>query len=209
MSETERRLRYDNRRVLIETARVLAPQFGSAVLCLSGAQVELLRNVVAYLNRASTFVTEYFASYYLTPTVSEWDSLQSIVADMEEALMGNENVVWGYNGNYKEFESDPNADEGANTLVFSVVPSGEVWVIGAFTAWDLTTAAARITLQVQAAVGLLPVKSELNPPALHVVSWAGSLVVVEGESLLVYFAGCASGDTIAAQAFGYKMKVPV
>lgn len=88
VSETERRLRYDNRRVLIETERVLDPQFRSTLLTLTGAQIELLRNVVAYLNQSSTFVTEYFDTYYLTPTASEWDKLAAIVADLEETLMG-------------------------------------------------------------------------------------------------------------------------
>lgn len=88
MSEVERRTRYDDRRVLIETERVLASQFRSTLLSLTGAQIELLRNVVAYLNRASTFVTVYAGTYYLTPTACEWDSLQSIVADLEETLMG-------------------------------------------------------------------------------------------------------------------------
>lgn len=88
MSETERRKRYYKERVLIDTDRVLTPQFLNTIVTISGAQVELLRNLMTYLNRESTFVSEYHDLYYLSPTIGEWDNLQSIIADLEEILMG-------------------------------------------------------------------------------------------------------------------------
>lgn len=90
MTDALRRKRYVESRVLIETGRVLSPQFLDATLYITGAELELLRNMMAYLNRESTFVSEYGDGYYLTPTVAEWDALQAIVAHLEEMLMGEE-----------------------------------------------------------------------------------------------------------------------
>lgn len=93
MSESWRYKKYYKPRVLIETSRILFPQFGDSVLCLTGAELELLRNLTQYLHRRSTFATEYQSGGYLAPTNAEWDSLQSIVASLEEKLMGCEEFL--------------------------------------------------------------------------------------------------------------------
>jgi hypothetical protein len=90
MSEDWRRKGYYDPRVLIDVPRVLDPQFYDSVLCLTGAQLEMLRNLTAYLARRSTFVSEYHDGYYLAPDNDEWDAIQAIVADLEEAIMGCE-----------------------------------------------------------------------------------------------------------------------
>ena len=90
MSEDWRRKSYYDPRVTIETDRVLTPQFADSVLCLTGAQLEMLRNLTAYLKRRSTFVSEYHDGYYLAPTNEQWDALQAIVADLEDTIMGCE-----------------------------------------------------------------------------------------------------------------------
>lgn len=88
MSESWRRKAYYNKRVLIETARVLSPQGEDALLCITGAQLEMLCNLTQYLRRRSTYASEYANDYYLAPTEAEWDSILAIVADLEETLMG-------------------------------------------------------------------------------------------------------------------------
>ena len=90
MSTEWRRKTYYNKRVLINTERILDPQFDDSVLCLTGAQLELVRNLMQYLHRRSTFASEYEKGYYLAPTNDEWDDLQAIVADLEETIMGCE-----------------------------------------------------------------------------------------------------------------------
>lgn len=77
-------------RVLIDTARVLDPQFSDSVLCITGAQLEMLRNLTQYLHRRSSFVSEYHEGHYLCATNEEWDALQAEVAELEETLMGCE-----------------------------------------------------------------------------------------------------------------------
>lgn len=79
--------KYVEGRVLIETDRVLNPQFKSTVVEVSGAQLEILRNLMMYPNQESTFVSTYENQHYLMPTVDEWNILSAVVADLEEKLM--------------------------------------------------------------------------------------------------------------------------
>lgn len=90
MSEPEawRIKQYYDKRVLIETDRVLNSTFADSLICVTGAQQEMLRNLMQHLHRKSTFVDELADNYYVAPTNEEWDALQMIVAELEEALMG-------------------------------------------------------------------------------------------------------------------------
>ena len=93
MSEQWRRKRYYEPRVLIDVERILDPQFGDILVCLTGPQVEMLRNLTQYLHRRSTFVSEYHAQHYLAPDNDEWDNIQEIVSDLEDILMGCPEIV--------------------------------------------------------------------------------------------------------------------
>lgn len=93
MSESWRRKTYYDKRVLIDTARVLDPQFCDSWLCITGAQLEMLRNLTQYLRRRSTYVSVYETNSYLAPSESEWDDILAIVADLEETLMGCEEMT--------------------------------------------------------------------------------------------------------------------
>lgn len=88
MFDIVRRRKYVERRVLIDSARILDSPFDDSLICLSGAELELLRNVCLYLRRQDTFVASYFAQHYLTPDSTDWDALQAVVAGLEEKLMG-------------------------------------------------------------------------------------------------------------------------
>jgi len=90
MSETWRRKPYYRPRVLIDAARVLDPQFDDVLVCITGAQLEMLRNLTQYLHRRSSFASENHDGYYLVADNDDWDSIQAIVADLEETLMGCE-----------------------------------------------------------------------------------------------------------------------
>lgn len=88
MSETWRTKTYYDKRVLVETSRILDNPFDASLVCLEGAELELLRNMCQYLHRRSSFVSEYHTGYYLAPSMVEWDALEAIVASLEEKLMG-------------------------------------------------------------------------------------------------------------------------
>jgi len=88
MSEAWRNKTYYRPRVLISTNAVLSPQFGDSIVCITGAEQEMLRNLTQYLHRRSTFADSYGTDSYVTPSNAEWDSIQAIVADLEIKLMG-------------------------------------------------------------------------------------------------------------------------
>jgi len=87
MSEVWRKKKYYEPRVLIDTERILAPQFPDILICLTGAQVEMLRNIVQYFHRRSTFAQGYENDYYLAPNNEDWVTIETIVADLEGKLM--------------------------------------------------------------------------------------------------------------------------
>ena len=93
MSESWRCKTYYNPRVLIDTERVLNPAFDDTLICITGAQVEMLRNLTQYLHRRSTFAEGYEDTHYLSPDNADWDTIQSIVADLEDILMGCPDIV--------------------------------------------------------------------------------------------------------------------
>lgn len=78
---------YYDPRVLIEVSDVLQSEFSDCVVCLTGAQLCMLRNLCQYLERRVTFVSEYREKDYLAPTEAEWNDIQYIVADLEDTLM--------------------------------------------------------------------------------------------------------------------------
>ena len=87
MSDPLRRHKYAVSRILIPAARILSPEFNAAYVFLTGSHVEILRNLLDYATRETTFVDEYHDGYYLSPDATDWDSLSAIVADLEELLM--------------------------------------------------------------------------------------------------------------------------
>lgn len=88
MAEEWRRKAYYKTRVLISTLDVLNPSFPDTIICITGAQVEMLRNLTQYLHRRSSFSQGNTDDYYLAPTNDDWDTISSIVADLENVLMG-------------------------------------------------------------------------------------------------------------------------
>lgn len=93
MSTEWRRKTYYNTRVLISTERVLDPQFADGLICITGAEQEMLRNLTQYLRRRSTFSESESETGYLAPDTADWDTIQAIVADLEEKLMGCEELM--------------------------------------------------------------------------------------------------------------------
>lgn len=88
MTDPWRIKRYYNPRVLIEVGRVLNPAIPDSLICLTGQQAEMLRNLTQYLHRRATWVSEYRTSDYLAPTEEEWSQLEPIIAELEDTLMG-------------------------------------------------------------------------------------------------------------------------
>jgi hypothetical protein len=82
--------KYYRPRVLIGVNDLLDPPLPDMTLvCLTGSELLLLRNVLAYCHRRSSFVVTYGTSHYVTPDNETWDIIQGIVAELEGKLMAD------------------------------------------------------------------------------------------------------------------------
>jgi len=208
MSEAERRTRYVLGRILIESSRILSPQFGAQGISLSGAQVELLRNITAYLRRDTTFVDEYHGGYYLRATTSDFDDIQATVADLEDKLMAVENTLWGYNDRLVYPESEVCDNASYFTVSIGPVPSDEVWSIeNALVRHDHGS-----NRNCAFAIYADAISTYITPVlVVPTISWYGgptTLTLGPGDSMLAVFWGLDVGKTAQFTTTGYKMKVP-
>lgn len=208
MSESERRRKYRYNRVLIETARVLEPQFHDAVVFLSGAQIEMLRNVTQYLNRLETYVTEYAEGYYLAPTAEQYDSILETVADLEETLMGNPNVIWGYADRWNEFVEYTMTVDGSRNVYSSSVPNGYVYTLQAVVVRNLDTAVSS-RIYIEQGIDSYPfAKSELIAQNVYRIVHGLNYTLKYGDRVYVRFASCLDEDRLELRVWGHKMIVP-
>jgi hypothetical protein len=207
MSEAERRTGYDDARVLIQSSRILLPQFPAQTVQLSGAQVELLRNITSYLNRRTTFVAEYQDSYYLTPIDVDWDDIQAMVASLEEKLMVTENVIWGYKDRLFTREDHTTFAAGAFVQDHSDVPANEIWVVSGISLFsdkpngtvtvlaELPTIATAITNQITVIQNQWIAVTGLN------------LTMKEGDHIAFSWKGLVITQRIISNVWGYVMSV--
>lgn len=93
MGNEWRKKTYYKPRVLISTERVLDPQFEDGLICITGAEFEMLRNLTQYLHRRSTFSEDETETGYLSPSTEDWDTIQGIVSNLEEKIMGCEELM--------------------------------------------------------------------------------------------------------------------
>ena len=207
MSEAERRRKYRYNHVLIESARILDPQFSDAVVFLSGAQVELLRNVTQYLNRQDTYVAAYEGHYYLTPTDENFDSIQAIVADLEETLMGNPNTIWGYKEQVHNDLGGIKSGDGDYDTWVGGPEAGLIYVVEAISLHNKTGSRGMVTLWVDTATSNHPLKVEATPGTIPVI-WTGRMVVESNGSIHATQEACLNGDDIEVMTLGYTMVVP-
>ena len=200
-------LKYHYDRILIESSRIITPTLPGCTVVLNGAQVEMLRNAVHYLDRRSTFVSEYGALTYETPDDDDWDAIRAVVADLEEKLMGDLNVPWGFFESYLEARQTLDGVAGTTVLTFSTVPANEIWKVTQWISTDSnSTPVVHILRVVRSTIQYS--QSAVNPASIG--DWVGELVditMIEGDYLQVAFAGTSLNDDCYAFVGGYKMVV--
>lgn len=88
MVESWQRKTYYKPRVLIPVDDLFDSDLAdSFLICLTGAELCLLRNMLAYCHRRSTFVVTYGTNDYIAPGNDDWDEIQAIVSELETKLM--------------------------------------------------------------------------------------------------------------------------
>lgn len=208
MSESTRRRKYRYDRVLIESARILSPQFDDAVLYFTGAQIEMLRNVSQYLNRLETYVTEYASGYYLAPTVEDYESILEIVADLEETLMGNPNTLWGYKETYRDSNAWPDAGAGTQHLTFDSIPSGSVGILEGVAFKNDDTVLTRVIVKLMRDSEEYALVDIASPAANVWHCYSFDKTMEAGDYIEVEMQGVILNDYLRWQMLGCLMDVP-
>lgn len=205
---SERRRDYAYNRVLIDSARVLAPQFDDAVIHVTGAQLEMLRNVTQYLRRVTTYVAETHTGYYLTPTTADIDDILEIVADLEEKLMGNPNTLWGYSDVWSETFGEQSVGDPETSADTTPVPAGFVYKLERWRLRHNHGSAIGITVRAYVEGVGIYIYDVPALPHLEDVFEGVTITFKEGDFLRVTAYGLNSGQTIEAKVTGYMMVVP-
>jgi len=117
------------------------------------------------------------------------------------------NLIWGYNAPYAERVSNLNAGAGANFLLGTIVPTGEVWVACSLTAYDANNNPTAITLGLFDNVGSYDLTRRAGPGVNVTIEWNGLAVASAGGKFYAYITGCVAGDDIYLDIVGYKMKL--
>lgn len=205
---TEQRYGYTYHRVLIESTRILDPQFADAVIYVTGAQLEMLRNMTQYLHRLSTYVSDYQPSYYLSPTVEDYDDIIAIVSDLEDVLMGNPNTIWGYHDRLEERRTTVSVGDPVTYVQTVAVPAGYVHVIEMIQLHHNHGGVRYVVLTFDLG-GADPVLY-LAPalPSNDIVVLPYHLTLKEGDYLLMGVTALAAGKFAILRVLGYTMKVP-
>jgi hypothetical protein len=206
---TEHRYGYTYHRVLIDSTRVLDPQFHDAVIYVTGAQLELLRNMTQYLNRLSTYVSEYHPDYYLSPTIEDYDIINAIVADLEETLMGNPNVIWGYSDNLWYRASAVAGSDATKNIGTPTIAEGELWVISKVSLHRTDNADNPVRLTHFGSLGYRDVADYPIPAVNTYYDYDVRSVLKAGEALRFGFTGATTGETVTIVVLGYQMVVPI
>jgi len=208
MGEVDRRRCYQYNHILIDSDRILAPQFSDAVVFLSGAQIEMLRNVSGYLNRRETYVKETELGYYMMPSTEDFDDILKIVADLEETLMGNPNTIWGFKNVFTQLIPSTRVAIECVTLNGLSVPAGYVRVVTSIAAYYTTGTCDAITLRANQTGGV-PRLEHTGSPATDVpVVARKDIVLQEAEYISAVFNVTAQPCQINLDVQGYDMAVP-
>jgi len=116
-------------------------------------------------------------------------------------------MVWGFSSQYLEREVALNSGGGVETLTFSTCPTGVARVILGFSGYNNTTIADRIGLEIVTGGTTHMLHMGVSPPIYQTVDCPRPLVLVYPDVLKAVFVGCADGDTLTANAWGYDMEL--
>jgi len=116
-------------------------------------------------------------------------------------------LLFGYSDRVVGQMFTETAGAGDNTLTGTVVPAGEIWVIQAICASDITSNTTRI--YVRAWGGALPmvIADEYVVTAGHWVTMQAEMLLKEGDYITAFFVGCTAGDDLYLRWWGYKMAI--
>ena len=197
--------RYD--RVLIESSRIITPTLPGCTLVLNGAQVEMLRNCVHYLDKRSSFVSEYGDLQYETPDDDNWDEIRAQVADLEEKLMGDLNVPWGYHEQLWQNLGGTQSVDGTYVASSASVPAGHVYKVEQISLANVTGARGAAMFRATISGNSVYLAHSIGLGAWVPLLFNGSLTLKTGDYITVSMNQCLANDILYGGWIGYKMLV--
>ena len=207
MDEEQGWLKYHYDRILIESSRIITPTLPGCTVVLNGAQVEMLRNCVHYLDRRSTFVSEYGDLTYETPDVDDWDDIRAQVADLEEKLMGDVNVPFGYHEQLFKDLGGTKSGDGTYTSSSVSVPASHVYKVEMVSLSNATGARGAAMFKATISGDIVYFAHSAGLAAWVPLVFSGVLTLKEGDYITVSMSGCLNNDILYGGWVGYKMLV--
>jgi len=202
------RLNYRDDAMLIEASRILSPQFDQMIISLTGAQVELLRNATMVFHKESTFVSTYHDGYYYTATTADFDAISTIVANLEEKLMGNENTIFGYKERYLEEWINESHAAGLQLLETLPVPAGYVHVVEHIYSIQHVTSNSFQQIIATNDTNLVIIGALFPVVAGVPMTLRTHIVLKEEDYIRCTWGSSAVDEHLGFGVWGYKMKVP-
>jgi len=196
-------------RVLVDAKAFLNTEFNDGILHLTGGHIELLRNLVQYANRRTTWVSDYYIGYYLSPDDTDWNLIQAAVADLESILMGNNNIIWGYTDRYYENIEDDSMPAGVQNKLGAVVPEGEVWEVTGISFIHSSGSINRVRVGNLIGAEYINVGEKLAPDANTLYCFPCDVILKEGDRVFWRFYNLTLNDDVFCWCWGSKMEVPV
>jgi len=208
MTEEERRYPYRYDRVLIDAARVLSPELPGITITLSGAHVEMLRNLMLYLDRPTSFVATYEEDTYLVPDDTDLETIATVVAELEYKLMGSENLSFGINERWAE--SSVVVKDGAGTFEASStpVPAGYYYVMqrSSFANFSGQRGVAFISIVHDGTTYYALAQQTMLQ--YEPLAYSSPLVLSEGDYVKFSQGNVLDLDSLRYGVWGYKIKIP-
>jgi len=167
----------------------------------------MLRNCVQYLDRRSTFVSEYEELRYQTPNDADWDDILAIVADLEEELMGNINVPWGYKDQLWQNLGGTKSGYGTYVGSSASVPSGYVYKVENIALNNISGERGTTIIRATINEENLYLAYTIGLAAWQPLVFSGVLTLKAGDYVTVSMNHCLDNDILYGGLVGYKMLV--
>ncbi len=148
------------------------------------------------------------ASGLMVPVLLESDGTLPITGHGYIGAAWQKNpLLLGYSGDKSEEPYTLSATAGDNTLTGGGVPGGEIWIVEAISALDLTNNPSRVILFVSVN-GVNVVLTDISTVvAGQFIVWSGAITLSQGDTVKATIYGCTLNDDIFMQYHARRIDI--
>lgn len=136
------------------------------------------------------------------------DGASSPVVGALPVIPGTGEKLIGFGGIVEESIVEETALVGTNTINFTVVPSGEIYVIRNIAFANDDTNPSRVIFEVSGLATAMPLYDEPGKGVALWTTWKGFCLMQAGDFLRGFIFGCTAGDKLTLRYSGYKFAAP-